>query len=345
MVDTRFFTSAGPIPLKHFVLLTGCKLRDPSDALREVKSAAPLDKAGPDDLAFFDNRKYRDLFLNSNAGACIVRPEDAESAPAGMAVLIHDNPYYAYAVAADALYPQPPVKNKISDQAFIHDTALIGSACEIRAGAVIGPRAKIGARCLIDSTAVIGQGVIIGDDCHIGAGATLSHCIVGNRVRMYPGVRVGQDGFGYALSPKGHAKVPQLGRVLIEDDVEIGANTTIDRGAGPDTVIGKGCIIDNLVQIGHNVVLEPYCVLVAQSGIAGSSRLGMGAVVAAQGGVAGHLTIGAGARIAAKSGVMRDVPPRTEMCGIPAMPVRQFFRQVAWLEKMINKKQGVTTDE
>lgn len=345
MPDPRFFISAGSMPLKHFVLLTGAKLRDQADALREVTSAAPLDKAGPDDLSFFDNRKYREDFLASAAGACFVRAEDADSAPAGMAVMIHENPYYAYAVAADALFPQPLVKNRISEHAYIDDTAKIGTGCEIRAGAVIGAHVEIGARCLIDSNAVISPGVVLGDDCHVGAGTTISHAVIGKRVRMYPGVRIGQDGFGYALSPKGHAKVPQLGRVLIDDDVEIGANTTIDRGAGPDTLIGKGCIIDNLVQIGHNVVLEPFCVLVAQSGVAGSSHLGMGAVVAAQGGVAGHLKIGAGARIAAQAGVMRDVPPRTEMCGSPAMPVRQFFRQVAWLERMINQKAKEKTDE
>lgn len=334
MPDPRFFDFAGRMPLKNLVLLTGAKLRMQSDSLREVKGIAPIDKAGADDLSFFDNRKYRDMFLASGAGACFVRPEDAELAPITMAVLIHDNPYYAYAIAADALYPRPLIKSSISEHAVIHETAKIGAACEINAGAVIGPNVEIGSRCLIDANAVLDRGVKIGNDCRIGSCVSVSHAIIGNRVSIYPGARIGQDGFGYALSAQGHVKVPQLGRVLIEDDCEIGANTTIDRGAGPDTIIGKGCIIDNLVQIAHNVVLGPGCVLVAQSGIAGSSQMGVGAVLAAQAGVAGHLKIGRGSRIGAQSGVMRDIADGEEHVGSPSMPKRQFFRQYAWIEKM-----------
>lgn len=338
MPDSRFYDFAGKMPLKNLVLLTGAKLRMQSDGMREVGGVAPLDKAGPSDLSFFDNRKYRDMFLSSEAGACFVRPEDSELAPITMAVLLHDNPYYAYAIAADALYPRPVVKNRISDQAFIHESAKIGSACEIRAGAVIGPHVEIGSRCLIESNVVIDRGVTIGNDCRIGACASISHAIIGNRVGIYPGARIGQDGFGYALSDQGHVKVPQLGRVVIEDDCEIGANTTIDRGAGPDTIIGRGSIIDNLVQIAHNVNLGRGCVLVAQSGVAGSTRLGNGVVVAAQGGIAGHLKIGDGTRIAAQSGVMRDLEPGIEVAGSPSQPSRQYFRQVSWLMRMTQKK-------
>lgn len=333
MADSRFFPVPEVIPLKSLVLLTGAKLRVQSDALRTIKGAAPLNMAGPDDLSFFDNRKYRDMFLASEAGACFVRPEDSELAPMSMSVLIHENPYYAYAVAADALYPRPMVRNRISEQAYIHETAKIGSGCEIRPGVVIGRDVEIGARCLIEPNVVIGKGVVIGNDCRVGACTSISHAIIGNRVAIYPGARIGQDGFGYALSDRGHLKVPQLGRVMIEDDVEIGANSTIDRGAGPDTVIGRGCIIDNLVQIAHNVVLGPGCVLISQSGVAGSSRLGCGVVVAAQGGVAGHLKVGDGAQIGAQSGVMRDIEAGTRVVGSPAQPVKQFFRQHAWLEK------------
>ncbi len=338
MPDPRFYDSAGPLPLKNLVLLTGAQLRSQADALREVRSVAPLESAGPDDLSFFDNRKYKDQFVVCNAGACFARPEDAELAPATVAVLIHENPYYAYAVAADALFPRPVVRNHISDQAVIHETAKIGSGCEIRAGVVVGPNAEIGARCVLEANAVIGRGVRIGNDCRIGAAASLSHCLIGHRVCIYPGARIGQDGFGYALSAAGHVKVPQLGRVIIEDDVEVGANSTIDRGAGPDTVIGKGCIIDNLVQIGHNVVMGPGCVLVAQSGVAGSSRLGRGVVLAAQAGVAGHLAVGDGARLGAQSGIMRDLAPGEDVLGSPALPIRQFFRQYVMMEKLAKQK-------
>ncbi len=334
MPDPRFFDSVGPIPLKNLILLTGARLNSQAHAVLEIKGTAPLDLAGPDDLSFFDNRKYKDQFIASNAGACFARPEALEYAPASMAVLVTDNPYAAYAVAADALFPRPIVRNKISEHAIIDSSARIGAGCEIRAGAVIGPNVEIGSRCMIESNAVINRGVKLGNDCRIGALVTLDYCIIGNRVSIYTGARIGQDGFGYALSDKGHIKVPQLGRVIIEDDVEIGANTTIDRGAGSDTVIGRGCIIDNLVQIAHNVRLGPGCVLVSQSGVAGSTKLGTGVVMAAQSGIAGHLTIADGARLAAQSGIMRDVAPREELMGSPAVPIRQFFRQHVMVEQM-----------
>lgn len=341
--DPRFFSSAGAMPLKNLVLLTGAKLHMQADAVRTVKSVAPLDSAGPDDLAYFDGGKYRDTFRNTNAGACFCKAADVEFAPATVALLVHDHPQYAYAIAADALFPKPIVKNRISENAFIHETAMIGSGCEIRAGAVIGPHVEIGSRCLIEANVVIDRGVVIGNDCRIGACSSISHAKIGNRVSLFAGVRIGQDGFGYALSPRGHLKVPQLGRVIIEDDVEIGANTTVDRGSARDTVIGKGSVIDNLVMIAHNVELGPMCVLVAQAGVSGSTKLGAGVVLAGQVGVAGHLNIGAGARIAAQAGVMRDVPSAKEYMGSPAQPVRQFFRQFAWLQKMAGK-QGSTED-
>ncbi len=162
--------------------------------------------------------------------------------------------------------------------------------------------------------------------------------MIGDRVLLHPGVRIGQDGFGFAPDPSGHVKVPQLGRVLIGNDCEIGANSTIDRGAGPDTVIGPGCWIDNLVQIGHNVTMGRGCIVIAQAGVAGSTQLGDFVVLAAQSGVAGHLKIGTGARLGAKSGVMNDIPAGESHFGIPAAPVKEYFRQVATLRRLAQKK-------
>ena len=177
----------------------------------------------------------------------------------------------------------------------------------------------------------------MGDDCDVGSCATLTYCVLGRGVIIHPGVRIGQDGFGFALGASDHVKVPQVGRVVIEDDVEIGANSTIDRGTGPDTVIGAGTKIDNLVQIAHNVRLGRGCVVVSQVGISGSTDIGDFVMMGGQAGLTGHLSIGAGARIAAQSGVMRDVEPGATVAGSPAMPVRQHWRQVATVANLARK--------
>jgi len=211
----------------------------------------------------------------------------------------------------------------------VADDAVLGPGCQVDPGAVISSGARLGNGCRIRANAVVGKNVEIGDECDIGACASLSHCLVGNRVILHPGVRIGQDGYGFAMSAEGHEKVPQLGRVVIEDDVEIGANTSIDRGAGPDTLIGAGCKIDNLVQIGHNVRLGPGCIVVAQVGISGSTEIGDFTVLAGQVGVTGHIKIGAGVTVAAKAGVTHDIPAGATVGGNPARPVREWRRSVA----------------
>ena len=302
--------------------------------------SGPLDAAGPKNVSFFDNRRYVDSLAASAAGACLIRSADAAIAPPEMALLVTETPYLAYARVSRAFYPIPPVEPGIAPTATIDPTAAIAPGCRIDPFAVIGAQASIGSRCHIGPHAVIGRGVTVGEDVRIGAGCSLGHCVVGSRVRMLAGVRIGEDGFGFATDREAgsHVDIPQIGRVLIEDDVEIGANTTIDRGAGPDTVIGQGTRIDNLVQIGHNVVLGRGCIVVAQAGISGSTTLGDFAVVAAQGGVAGHLNVGAGARIAAKAGVMRDVAAGETVAGAPAVPIKQFFRRVATLRRLSERE-------
>jgi UDP-3-O-[3-hydroxymyristoyl] glucosamine N-acyltransferase len=302
------------------------------------EDVAPLDSAQGAHVSFLDNRKYLDAFAVSRAGLCLVAPEHAARAPAGMALLVSDDPYRAYARVAQAFYPVRAPEPWIAPTAWVDPAAVVGEGCRIEPGAVIGARAEIGARCRIGPNAVIGEGVVLGDECTVGANASLTHTIVGRRVVIYPGARIGQDGFGFAMGPQGHLKVPQLGRVVIGDGVEVGANTTIDRGAGPDTVIGDGCMIDNLVQIGHNVHLGRGCVIVAQAGISGSTRLGDFVAAGGQAGITGHLKIGSGARIAAQSGVMRDVAPGETVGGSPAVPMADWLRGAAALGRLARRK-------
>lgn len=340
MADPRFFNRAGPHALARLAELSGARLQDPAAAGRLIGDVAPLETAGPNDVTFLDNRKYLEAFTRSLAGAAFVEERAAGMAPSGMALLITANPYKAFALAAQAFYPEMQPDAGRAPSAVVDPTAVVPADCEIGAHVVIGARARLGARCQIGANSVIAAGVELGDDCRVGPNVTLTHCLIGNRVVLHPGVRIGQAGFGFAPDPERPVKVPQLGRVIIGDDVDIGANTTIDRGSGHDTVIGPGTMIDNLVQIGHNAVLGRGCVLAGQVGISGSTKLGDFVMAGGQAGFAGHLTIGSGVRVAAKSGLMRDVAPGETVGGVPAMPLSLFMKQTATLRRLATKKDG-----
>jgi UDP-3-O-[3-hydroxymyristoyl] glucosamine N-acyltransferase len=320
--------------------LTGAEPQQGAASERRIANIAPLDSAGLSDISFLDHAKYLDQFARTRAGACLVASRFAADAPAGLVVLCTAEPYRAFVAVARALFPQALrpsslfAASGLSAGALVHPTARLEGGVTVDPAAVIGPRAEIGAGTVIAAAAVIGPEVRIGRGCSIGAGATIAHALIGDRVIVHPGVRIGQDGFGYVPSPKGHTKIPQVGRAIIQDDVEIGANSTIDRGSTRDTVIGEGTKIDNLVQIAHNVSIGRHCLIASQSGISGSVKVEDFVIMGGQVGIADHLTIGAGAMIAARSGIMSDIPPGGRWGGAPAQPVRDWLKGEAALRRL-----------
>jgi len=344
MADPHFFPIATSLSFSEVAALSGAALPDGADPERRIDGIAPLETAAAGDAAYMDNPKYVAALSATSAGLCFVSSRFAERVPAGTVALVTPAPYHAFAKLLSVFHPQALRPGSmfasagVAPGAFVHATAKLEADVTVDPGAVIGPGAQVGAGTVIGPHAVIGPQVTIGRNCAIGAGATLQAALIGNRVIIHPGARIGQDGFGFAMGPKGHMKVPQVGRVIVQDDVEIGANTTIDRGASRDTVIGEGTKIDNLVQIGHNCVIGRHCVICAQVGMAGSSTLEDFAVLGGQVGLAGHLTVGMGAQIAAQSGVAGDVPRGARYGGYPAQPALGWAREAALLKQLVAKR-------
>ena len=334
--DPRFFRRQGPFSLTRVAEAMGFSPEDlPTD--ETFTGVAPLQTAGPTEVSFLTNRRYLAALVSTRAGAVIVDETVARQVPATAVALVATSPYAAWARVAGLFHPREAASPGIHPSAVIDPTAVIDDTAEVGALAVIGADVRIGARSSIGPLVSIGAGVEIGDDTRIGANCSISHSLIGNRVFVFPGARLGQEGFGFEVTPQGFITVPQLGRVIIEDDVEIGSNSMVDRGSSQDTVIGAGSRLDNSVQIAHNVRLGRGCVIVAQVGISGSTILDDHVTVAGQAGFSGHLHIGRGAKIGAQAGVMADVPARAEVVGSPAEPVREFFRQVAYLRRLMRR--------
>ena len=354
MADARFYRNAGPFSLGEIARNLGVRLPDGADAGRVIADLAPLETATPADLSFFAQPNYRRAFLNTQAGACILHDNTAAStgeAPPQTTLLTCATPYRAFGQAVALFYPaaaragisflgDSPLRQTESG-AHIAADAILEDDVTLQPGALVGARAHIGRGSFIGAHSIVGAGVAIGRDSFLAPHVSLSHALLGDRVVVHTGARIGQDGFGFAMDAQsaslGHGKIPQIGRVVIQDDVEIGANTTIDRGFLGDTVIGAGCKLDNLVQIAHNVVLGRGCVIVAQAGIAGSTRLGETVALGGQAGISGHLRIGSGAQIAAAAGVTRQVEAGEIHAGYPSRPIRQWRREVATLARLAQK--------
>lgn len=330
--DARFHPAAAPQRLDAVLAACGATSAGPPDRL--FSGVAALAEAGPDEIGFVEATKHVRHLAECRAGAVVLRQAQAALLPAGCIAIVASRPAEAFAAIARLFHPPPAAAGRRHATAIIAPDAVLADDVDVGAGAVIGAGARIDAGCIIRPLAVVGPGVVLGPGCTIHSHASISHALCGAGVVLHPGARVGQEGFGFTPTGQGFVTMPQLGRVLLEDRVEIGANACIDRGALGDTVIGAGSRIDNLVQVAHNVVLGRQCVLVAMVGISGSTTLGDGVVMAGQAGATGHVHIGAGARIGAQAGVMNDVPAGTDMFGSPAQPSRQALRELATLRRL-----------
>ena len=327
---------AGPFAASELAEKLGATLEGGGDA--SLSGVLPLDQATPEHLSFLDNQAYKSLAEETKAGAVLVRPQDAELLPKKTLKIILDNPYVGFAKALQLFYPDQDVQAGISAQAIVSQSAAIDPTARLEPGVVVYPNAKIGAGAHIGAHTVIGEGVEIGTNTKVGSSVTLLKAKIGQHCLIHSGVRIGQDGFGFAQDGATLVKVPQVGGVVIGDDVEIGANTTIDCGALADTVIGDMTKIDCQVQIGHNVKLGKGCRVVAQVGLAGSSTFGDGVVIGGQSGVAGHIQIADYVMIAGRSGVTKSIDtPKTVVAGFPAMPIQQWRRLNAHLARMLKQ--------
>lgn len=339
MEHPGFFERAGPFTLARVAEAAGAECADASMRETAISDIRPLSMATAGQVSFLDNKKYLGDLSTTKASGCFIAPDFADRLPDGVVALTTKQPYHAFARALHLFYPTASTPLIAEANASPVDrSARIEGGAVIETGAVVGPGAQIGRGTRIAAGAVVGTRVFIGRGSYVGAGATVAHALIGDGVTIHAGVRIGQDGFGFAMGSGGHEKVPQIGRVIIQDRVEIGANSTIDRGALNDTIIGEGTKIDNLVQIGHNVVIGRHCVIVAQTGISGSSELGDFVVMGGQSGAVGHIKLGSGAQIAGASHVKNDLSPGARVGGTPARPLRQWAKEIATLTNLAKKK-------
>jgi UDP-3-O-[3-hydroxymyristoyl] glucosamine N-acyltransferase len=351
MTEPIFFRRGHGLTVAEIAAFTGAEPWPGADLDRRITGISALDGAAPHDLTFLDKPKYASQLSASRAGACLTTKRHAGHAPPHVSVLCIAQPYRAFVDVTRKLFPGALRPSSLFEAggvatgAIVHPTARLESGVTVDPGVVIGPRAEIGTGTVINAGAVIGPDVRVGRECAIGANASITNSLIGDRVVVHPGCCIGQDGFGYVMGATGHRKVLQVGRVILQDDVEIGAGTTIDRGANRDTVIGEGTKIDNLVQIGHNVSIGRHCIIVSQCGISGSVVIEDHVILAGQVGLPDNVRIGEGAIVGAKSGVISDVPAGEKWFGYPALRGREFLRNMTTLRQWVNEDAAARQDD
>ena len=338
MADPSFYTNHGPFTIERLINEITAAIACDGDTSLVIKDVAALGSAGIGDLSFCATKMYFAALAETKALACLIKECDRAQVPAHVTALVVDDPERVFAVAAALFYPHSSEVAGISPEAIVHASANLESDVSVAPGAVICAGVEIGTGSTIGANAVIGSNVKIGRNCSIQANAVVEFALIGNEVTIQPGAVIGGDGFGYAMGPAGHLKIPQIGRVIIQDRVDIGSGTTIDRGAAEDTLIGEGTKIDNLVQIGHNCVIGRHCIIAGMVGLAGSTQLGDFVVLGGNAGTAGHLSIGDGAQVAGKAGVTKSLPGGQIYAGYPVRPVMQWRREVGALARLAKHK-------
>ena len=339
MSDPRFFKKSGPFSLIEIANLINGDLSCENESIL-IEDISTLKFAKDNEITFFQDLSYKSDLNETKASVCLIKKEHKDFAPENIDLIFSNNPYMDFTLISQHFYPNEifpkstsSFEKSLSNNGIDH-TAVIDPTSVIEEGAIIGANVVIDKNSTISSNTVIGKGVEIGSNSFIGSNVTITHSIIGNNIIIHQGTSVGQDGFGFAMSPDGHKKIPQVGRVLIQDNVEIGANCSIDRGSIQDTVIKKGTKIDNMVHIAHNCIIGENCIIAGMVGLAGSTTLEDFVVMGAKSGAVGHITIGKGSQIAAKAGVSKTLPPGKTWAGFPIREMNLWKKDLSYIRKL-----------